>query len=294
MSQNRNNKIVLNAFHVAKPLVSLESNKNFLDARNIMERYYIKRIVITSPEDKKPIGIITEKDIGRFLSSHLDDKRNLEEVLLEEFLQDKKNLYAVNKNSSLGVCVQIMLDKNISSLLILDEKNHSNKIITKTDLIALIATHGFGNFIVREYMTKNVISVSPEEDISLIPSMMSQFNISRIVVIKENKPIGIITSRDIIPKGKYLTFKIQSKGFKNAFNEKKTNDAKLRKPIMIKDMMTTDPLVIDEGANLFEAAKIMIENRISGIPVVNNSQEIVGIITKTDIIKAIADMGRNE
>ena len=124
--------------------------------------------------------------------------------------------------------------------------------------------------------------------------MMSQFNISRIVVIKENKPIGIITSRDIIPKGKYLTFKIQSKGFKNAFNEKKTNDAKLRKPIMIKDMMTTDPLVIDEGANLFEAAKIMIENRISGIPVVNNSQEIVGIITKTDIIKAIADMGRNE
>jgi len=38
----------------------------------------------------------------------------------------------------------------------------------------------------------------------------------------------------------------------------------------------------------------MIENRISGIPVVNNSQEIVGIITKTDIIKAIADMGRNE
>ncbi len=58
--------------------------------------------------------------------------------------------------------------------------------------------------------------------------------------------------------------------------------------------MTADPLVIDEEANLFEAAKIMIENRISGIPVVNNSQEIVGIITKTDIIKAIADMGRNE
>ncbi|WP_154670511.1 hypothetical protein [Candidatus Nitrosocosmicus sp. SS] len=44
---------MLNASHVAKPLVSLESNKTFLDARNMMLSYNIKMVVITSPDDKK-------------------------------------------------------------------------------------------------------------------------------------------------------------------------------------------------------------------------------------------------
>lgn len=295
MSHNKDNTIVLNASHVAKPLVSLESDKTFLDARNLMLRYNIKRIVITSPDDKKAIGIITEKDIGKFLSNHPLDKRNVEEVLLEEFLDNNSKLYTVSKNSSLGNCVQFMLDKNISSLLITDEKNQVNKIITKTDLIALIASRQLDNLIVSEYMTKNVITVSPEEDISTILDLLNRYKISRIVVIKEDKPVGIITSRDIIPKGHFLNIDRYEREAENEVARKgKLTVSNFTTPMTVKDMMTPNPVIIGEEASLDEAAKLIIENRISGIPVINKLQNLAGIITKTDIIRAIFDMGRKE
>jgi hypothetical protein len=46
---------------------------------------------------KKAIGIITEKDIGKFLSNHMLDKRNVEEVKLSEFLDNNSKLYAVSR-----------------------------------------------------------------------------------------------------------------------------------------------------------------------------------------------------
>ncbi len=298
MSQNRNNTFVLNAFHVAKPIVSLEADRTFLDARSMMLRYNIKRIVVSSPKDKKVIGIITEKDLTKFLSVHAFDKRKLGGIMLDELLQHKTELFAVSKNFSLGLCAQFMLDKTISSLLIVDEENNVDKIITKTDLIALIASRNLDNFTVSEYMTKKVITVSPGENVNIMPVLMNQYNISRVVVVSENKPIGIITTRDMIPKGNYFgglnySDADQQKEFENIINNK-FSYSKTRMPFAVVDIMTSDPIVIDQDASLNEAAKVMIGNCISGIPVVNKLQEIVGIITKTDIIKAIADLGKRK
>lgn len=294
MSQNTNNSFVLNALHVAKPIVSLESDKTFLDARNLMLKYNIKRVVVSSPVDKKVIGIVTEKDISRFFSMHGFDKRKLGEITLEELLQNKTELYVVNKNFSLGICAKLMLDKNISSLLLVDEEDKVNKIITKTDLIALVASHDLGSVAVREYMTQNVITVRPQDNVNIIPELLTRYNISRVIVIRENKPIGIITTRDMMPKGSYFgvlnySNKDGPKEFENGFSSSKT-----RVPFAVEDIMTANPILIDQEGSIRDAAKIMIGNQISGIPVVNKLQELVGIITKTDIIKAIVDLGKNK
>ena len=294
MSQNTNNSFVLNALHVAKPIVSLESDKTFLDARNLMLKYNIKRVVVSSPVDKKVIGIVTEKDISRFFSMHRFDKRKLGEITLEELLQKKTELYVVKKNFSLGICAKLMLDKNISSLLLVDEEDKVNKIITKTDLIALVASHDLGSVAVREYMTQNVITVRPQDNVNIIPALLTRYNISRVIVIRENKPIGIITTRDMMPKGSYFgvlnySNKDGPKEFENGFSSSKT-----RVPFAVEDIMTANPILIDQEGSIRNAAKIMIGNQISGIPVVNKLQELVGIITKTDIIKAIVDLGKNK
>ena len=294
MSQNTNNSFVLNALHVAKPIVSLESDKTFLDARNLMLKYNIKRVVVSSPVDKKVIGIVTEKDISRFFSIHGFDKRKLGEITLEELLQKKTELYVVKKNFSLGICAKLMLDKNISSLLLVDEEDKVNKIITKTDLIALVASHDLGSVAVREYMTQNVITVRPQDNVNIIPELLTRYNISRVIVIRENKPIGIITTRDMMPKGSYFgvlnySNKDGPKEFENGFSSSKT-----RVPFAVEDIMTPNPILIDQEGSIRDAAKMMIGNQISGIPVVNNLQELVGIITKTDIIKAIVDLGKNK
>ena len=55
------------------------------------------------------------------------------------------------------------------------------------------------------------------------------------------------------------------------------------------DVMTFDPIGITKDSDLAEAALIMMRNRISGMPVIDSDNSLAGIITKTDLIRAIAD-----
>ena len=158
-------------------------------------------------------------------------------------------------------------------------------------MIALIASRNLGNFTVHEYMTKKVITVRPESNVNSIPALLTRYNISRVIVVSENKPIGIITTRDMIPKGNYFgVLNNRPKEFEN-----RLSSFKRRIPFTAEDIMTSNPLLlIDQEESITDAAKLMIGNQISGIPVVNKLQELVGIITKTDIIKAIVDLGKNK
>jgi CBS domain-containing protein len=54
------------------------------------------------------------------------------------------------------------------------------------------------------------------------------------------------------------------------------------------DVMTPNPITIKEDSDLADAGYIMLRNRISGLPVVDPNSMLTGIVTKTDIIKALA------
>ncbi len=54
--------------------------------------------------------------------------------------------------------------------------------------------------------------------------------------------------------------------------------------------MTRNPITVLENAYLSDAAKLMISHHISGLPVLNESNQLVGIVTKTDVTKAVAAM----
>jgi len=62
---------------------------------------------------------------------------------------------------------------------------------------------------------------------------------------------------------------------------------------LARDMMKYDPITIAKDADLTEAAQIMVNHRISGLPVLeSNSEVLAGIITKTNIIKGIASYSK--
>jgi CBS domain-containing protein len=64
----------------------------------------------------------------------------------------------------------------------------------------------------------------------------------------------------------------------------------IRTYFLAKDVMKYDPITISQDSDLADAAQIMAMNRISGLPVVDSDGNLVGIITKTDIVNAIADI----
>jgi CBS domain-containing protein len=203
-----------------------------------------------------------------------------------------------------------MLNNNISSLAIVKANNDNsilNGIITKSDLLDAYARSFGGDVTINEYMTKKVLTVEPDESVHIVLLIMADGNVSRVIVVGDNngKPVGIITSHDLLPastlliadKSKPPLSKYRTKGKDIEMNESTGSTAThtgglpygMKRILLAQDIMKFNPIMVTDYSNLVDAALIMRGNRISGLPVVDSNDKLVGIITKTDIIRAIAD-----
>ncbi len=116
---------------------------------------------------------------------------------------------------------------------------------------------------VKEIMNK-AVTIKPDATIKEAADLMSKKNIGCLVVMDDKRIVGIITERDILSK-------VEAKG--------KHGDSVLVKEIMTEKVITTEPEV-----NIDDAAWLMAKNKIKKLPVIDNN-ELVGIITSTDIVK---------
>jgi predicted transcriptional regulator len=133
---------------------------------------------------------------------------------------------------------------------------------------------------------------------------MVDSNISRVIVVQgDGKPIGIISNHDVLPASTlllankttpYTQYWIKRKDIENnnkgIISRSKGNlPYGMKRILLAEDIMKFDPIIITDYADLIDAALIMRGNRISGLPVVDSNDRLVGIITKTDITRAMAD-----
>jgi CBS domain-containing protein len=278
--------VELKAKDLSKRVITLEPNKTLYDARNAMLRYNISRIVVA--KDNKAVGIITEKDIARFLYREVPNKR-LDEIRLDQAMTT--NLMTVDEQKDLNTCAGLMLDKEISSLIVTDSRGILKGIFTKADIVSAYAKHYAGKNTVEDYMTKKVHTVTPDETTHMVLTIMTTHNVSRVVVVRNKKPVGIITGRNLLPMSALFgpdTYDTIRKAF---LTQKKTETilpSGISAVFLARDVMKHDPITISKDSDLADAAQIMIRNGISGLPVVDSNDDLVGIITKTDVIKALA------
>ncbi|MFH1222320.1 MAG: CBS domain-containing protein [Candidatus Micrarchaeota archaeon] len=121
---------------------------------------------------------------------------------------------------------------------------------------------------VGDIMTKKVIIIPYGSDISELAKLMKRYGIGSVIVVedeKSKKARGIITERDIIQK--VLAKK------KNPYETK------------VEEIMSKPLRVIKAETPLEEAARAMRDNKIKRLPVLNEYNELVGIISEGDIMK---------
>ncbi len=291
MPLDEKEKIILKAGDISRPLISIDEQKTLLDVRDIILKFNIRRIAVSSKE--KIIGIVTEKDLFNFLYVNSSDRKLLSEIPVKDLLKDRNELILVQKDASVQFCAKSMLNNNISSLFVSNSEGQIKDIITKTDLIEIFAYHCYGYFPVKECMTSKVITAAPDDSINFIYSLMHTHKISRIVIVKDDFPIGIVTSKDFLPASlfygiNFMSNKIPSSSSKLSKDKiSKLMISDIKSFLMCSDIMTAKPLLMDEDDDVAESAKIMIRHRISGLPVINSGMTITGIVTKTDILKSI-------
>lgn len=130
--------------------------------------------------------------------------------------------------------------------------------------------------LVREWMTADPIVMDENTSIMKATQLMKEHKIHRIPIVKNGRLVGIVSDRDI----------------KEAAPSKATSlDVHelyyLLSEIKVKDIMTKDPITLRPNDSVERAAVIMLENTISGLPVVDDEGKVVGMITQTDIFKVM-------
>lgn len=117
---------------------------------------------------------------------------------------------------------------------------------------------------IRDVLTSDVITVTPETPIAEAIAIMAKVGISFVVVAKENKPLGILTERDIV--------RVVSQGF--SFGERP-----------ISELMSSPVITISEDISLYQAYDLMFVNQIRHHVVVDSNTNILGVLTQSDLIE---------
>ena len=118
--------------------------------------------------------------------------------------------------------------------------------------------------LVRDVMSKNVKTVRPNSTINEVVRKMNKFEIGSIIVADSEKPVGIITERDILRRVLEVTVAAEA--------------------MKAKEIMSSPILTIDSQATTEEAATLMNSKRIKKIPVLEDGK-LIGIVTSTDIVR---------
>lgn len=274
---------------IIKKTITINPNTSLLEARGILLRHKLKRLIVINPKNC-PVGIITEKDIAKTIYA-LGDKP-IKSVKVSGFMS--KKLFTVKKNASVYDCAKIMKRHHISSVIVLGKNGILKGLITKTDLASIFLTHTVSPLKVSTIMTRKVITAMPGDSLLYVESLLIHNRISRIVIERKKIPVGIITYKDFVP-AKLPHWIVQSA------DPKEVDDYRTKKDLSdfqvnqmshllhfkAVDIMTSNPITVEAAEDVGIAVLLMIRNGISGLPVVKNSK-LVGIITKADIVKAIA------
>lgn len=131
---------------------------------------------------------------------------------------------------------------------------------------------------VGERMSRPVISISPDEPINEVLAMFKEEHIRRAPVMKGGKLVGIVSERDLLnaSPSSVTTLSVWEMNY-------------LISKVTVKNVMTKKVTTVDKDTPIEEAARIMADQKIGGMPVVS-AGKVVGMITETDLFKIFLEL----
>jgi len=273
---------------VTKP-ITVSPSTSLLKTREILLQKKVKRVIVT--DKKSPIGVITEKDIAKKIYEL--GTKPIKSVKAKDF--KLKKLYTLNKENSVKECARLMKKHRISLVIILNKDKTLSGIVTKTNLATTFLTKGSDSTLVSKVMKTDIITAAPSDPILFVESLLLKYGISRIIIKRNQKPVGVITFRDFVPAKipQWIAEsadpkEVQEYKFKKGLTETHANQMNYLFPFHATDIMSTNPITVNKDNEVKVAITKMIKYNISGLPVLNNSR-LVGIITKSDIVNTLAN-----
>ena len=246
----------------------------------------ISRLIIY--KDKRPIGIVSEKDILSFLYQE-KLHTHISEVPINEIMHD---IFFNGGLTTIPQAAKFMIDNRCSSVAVGSEENLEG-IVTKTDITKYYAQRYHGKSQVANKMSINYFSALTNDSLYDLIGTLLDLEISRMAIIyKTQKPVGIISTGDVFRTvldieatentKKMLNLSRDYEDFWTRYGEFCSQPAE--------KIMSRGIIQVKENEDLANACQMILDKGINALLVVDSDGRLVGIIGKREILLALASI----
>jgi acetoin utilization protein AcuB len=133
--------------------------------------------------------------------------------------------------------------------------------------------------LVANWMSPRVVSIEPEASLGEALQLTQDYRVSRVVVLENDEMVGILSDRDM-----------RSANASEAVPPPAEEIERLHAQVKVRDIMTPNPYTVHMHETLEEAALTMLQRKVGGLPVVDDGNKVVALITQSDVFRAFISL----
>jgi CBS domain-containing protein len=272
---------------MSSPVFTITPEENVAHARNLMLKHKISTLVVTG--NGKMVGIVTKTDLSRRLAQAepMWRRRPIDKIPVNMVMNDAP--ISIYPGASISQATNLMLENGINSLVVV--KDNVVGIVTGTDIMRYISQQQDIKMRVSDVMADDIIFVHRHHTINHVVQEMEKHEVNRVIVTDDsNEAVGIITTSNVA-----LNIMVdnegnmQSKSIKMARKSTPAGQKTYRYikdvPLVAEDIMSDMPPGVAVDDKVVNVAKLMLEEHVISLPVINRD-EIVSMISRKDVLRA--------
>jgi acetoin utilization protein AcuB len=132
-----------------------------------------------------------------------------------------------------------------------------------------------------DVMTKDPLSVTVTESIGVADELMTENKIRQLPVLSNGTLVGIVTDRDV-------------RSFLSGSLLASAEEREKALSVKVGEIMTSEPLTVAPDDELTEAVELLLEQKVGGVPVVDEAEGLVGIVTYVDVLRCFLNRLQEE
>jgi CBS domain-containing protein len=187
----------------------------------------------------------------------------------------KYGILTTRRDTPVYQAIAVLVDRNVSSLPVVDNDMYLQGIISEKDVLRLLYTLRRSAGEVERFMTTEVVSFNQEDSLDDICFCLANNDFRRVAILNDDaRLVSLISRSDIIRTYKE---RFQPSGlYKKA--------AKNKKPFQATEVMNKGLITVGKDDSIYHAMEALAANDITGLPVVTDNMQLIGIVSEKDII----------
>jgi CBS domain-containing protein len=217
----------------------------------------------------------------------------------KEIMTEK--VITIDKEAPVDKIIKLLLKHRISGAPVVDENNKIVGVVSEEDLLykeklplSVTWLYLYGDYVdpdelatecrkahattAAEIMSMTPVLVSEDTDLPKIAFLMLEKGIRRVFVMKKGEITGVVSKADLLKA---------MGGGEIPARAKAGGDTKCdlsTKKVMARDVMTSEVITIGRTTTIRDVARILLSNRITGVPVVDERNNVIGIVSESDLL----------